>query len=662
MTTKALGKMIGRLRSAALRRGEAALTDAELLERYISRRDEAAFEALVRQHGPMVLGLCRRVLGNEADAEDAFQATFLVLVRKAASIRSPGSFGSWLYGVAHKTALKARAMNEKRRARERQAGKGLKVEAAAEAWREVHALLDTELSRLPEKYRVAILMCALEGKTIKEAARQLGWAQGTMAIRLRRGRALLARRLAKHGLVLSAAVLSAMLSRPAAVAGVPPALIHATLKAAGLMAAGRAAAGSIGSNVVALTEGVLKTMTLSKAKVATAMLLAAILMASAVVHIAGPSVAGQQTKSSKKPAPVPKQEARSVPMWRVRATLEGHTAAVNCLALSPDGKLLASASDDSTVKIWNPATAKEIITLKESDGGGIRGVAFAPDGKTLATAGGDKAVRLWDAAKGTQLQQFIGHTAATYSVRFTPDGKTLVSGGGCANYPDRGQNGYGEVRFWDPLTGKERTSLNSHTWPVAHLAFTSDAKTLISGGYDNSFKLWDYKESELPKERLSVEAGTSQGLYAMALSPSGSTLVMACDGIVKSYDLATGKERDGLEKCAPRNGWLWGAVAFSADGKTIAAASPLQEWEDKDKNFVVQRRSIIMFWDTATGKLRDKLSVDECVTALAFSPDGKTLITGCRGKMRQPRRIRQLSDIETENRGVVLLWSLKSRP
>jgi RNA polymerase sigma factor (sigma-70 family) len=182
------------LRRAALRQDGAGLTDSDLLEQYVTQREEAAFEALLRRHGPMVLGVCCRVLRNEADAEDAFQATFLVLVRKAASIRSRSTLSNWLYGVAHNTALKAMEMNRKRHTKEREAGTILKHEAPSEVLQQVQMLLDAALGKLPKKYRIAIVLCDLEGKTIKEAARYLGWPQGTVATRLTRGRAQLARR------------------------------------------------------------------------------------------------------------------------------------------------------------------------------------------------------------------------------------------------------------------------------------------------------------------------------------------------------------------------------------------------------------------------------------------------------------------------------------
>jgi RNA polymerase sigma factor (sigma-70 family) len=285
MATRAVSRAIGHLREAALRQGGAAVTDGQLLEQYVNCRDGAAFEALVRRHGPMVLGVCRRVLGNEADAEDAFQATFLVLVRKAAAIRSRAAVSNWLYGVAHNTALKAKAMNSLRRTRERQAGTAPRPQPAAEVWHEVRDLLDAEMSRLPDKYRVPIVLCDLEEKTIKEAARQLGWPQGTTATRLARGRALLARRLAQRGLVLSAGALAAALSQGPATARVPPALLGSTIQAARLMAAGpAAAAGPVSAKVAALTEGVLQGMFLTKLKTATVVFL---LVAAAAVSAGG---------------------------------------------------------------------------------------------------------------------------------------------------------------------------------------------------------------------------------------------------------------------------------------------------------------------------------------------------------------------------------------
>ena len=255
-----LHSTIQHLRRAAMPR-EGGATDGQLLEAFTARRDEASFEGLLRRHGPMVLGVCRRVLADAHDAEDAFQATFLVLVRKAASIRPREKVGNWLYGVAHRTALQARTAAAVRRAKERETAR---PEARPEdAGCELLSLLDQELTRLPEKYRAPIVLCALEGRTHDEAARQLGWPVGTVSGRLSRARALLSRRLARRGWDLP----------PCAPAVLPTALVGATL---------RASAKGVAPPVAALMKGVLRAMLLSKIKVAMGAILAVMTAALAV--------------------------------------------------------------------------------------------------------------------------------------------------------------------------------------------------------------------------------------------------------------------------------------------------------------------------------------------------------------------------------------------
>jgi RNA polymerase sigma factor (sigma-70 family) len=264
MARNVADKIIRHLRQAALGRDQGGWTDAALLEEYVTRQDETAFEALLRRHGPMVFGVCRRVLHNQADAEDAFQATFLVLVRKAASLRSGAKVGNWLYGVAHNTALKAKAMNRKRRLREREAGTQTKSNGVEQDWAEVQGMLDAQLSLLPDCYRVAIVLCDLEGRTIKEAARHLGWPQGTTATRLTRGRALLARRLTKQGLALPTGMLAAATANGTATARVTPLLLRSTLAAARCWARRSVATGLISARVSVLAQGVLQSMFMQK--------------------------------------------------------------------------------------------------------------------------------------------------------------------------------------------------------------------------------------------------------------------------------------------------------------------------------------------------------------------------------------------------------------
>jgi RNA polymerase sigma factor (sigma-70 family) len=279
MATNGLNRVLTELRRAAAQQEAAVLADGDLLERYIHRRDESAFAALLRRHGPMILGVCRRILSNEADAEDAFQATFLVLVRKADSIRPRAMVSNWLFGVARNTALKAKAMIHKRRAKEKEAVTPSNCSAGEEVWQQVQAVLDEELNRLPEKYRVPILLCELQGKTIKQAARQLGWPQGTVATRLAQGRRMLAKQLSKQGLVFSGGALATVVSQGVTASSLPHGLMVSTLKAATLLASGHAtASGMISAKVATLMEGIVKTMFLTKLKIATATALAAVVL------------------------------------------------------------------------------------------------------------------------------------------------------------------------------------------------------------------------------------------------------------------------------------------------------------------------------------------------------------------------------------------------
>ena len=247
---------------------ETALPDTQLLQQFVERGDESAFATIVRRHGSMVMGVCRRVVQDPHDAEDAFQATFLILVRKAASIARRELLANWLYGVAYHTALKARTATMKRRAREKQVTEIPELAAGEpDSWsNELQALLDQELNRLPEKYRVPIILCDLEGKTRKEAAELIGCPEGSLSSRLARARAMLAKRLVRHGLAVSGGSLAVVLARQEASAQVPPLIVSSTIRSATWMAAGRAVAGTMSPKVVALTEGVLKAMLLTKLK------------------------------------------------------------------------------------------------------------------------------------------------------------------------------------------------------------------------------------------------------------------------------------------------------------------------------------------------------------------------------------------------------------
>jgi RNA polymerase sigma factor (sigma-70 family) len=242
MDTQPLGETLHYLRRIAGTADDSRL-DAELLERFVAAHDEAAFALLTERYGPLVLGVCRRVLRNHHDAEDAFQATFLVLARKAGQIRRRDALAAWLYKVAFQLSVKLRTSSERRRQAEGEMS--LPREQTSDdriTWAELRLVLDEELRRLPEKYRAPLLLCCLAGRTRDEAASQLGWTLATLKMRLERGRQMLRTRLARRGLPVSATLLAMLLAQNAAANPVPAVLATTTFKAAVLFAAGTTSA------------------------------------------------------------------------------------------------------------------------------------------------------------------------------------------------------------------------------------------------------------------------------------------------------------------------------------------------------------------------------------------------------------------------------------
>src|SRR5262245_17293932 len=263
MPASPLNRVIQHL-TAGVRPDGGGMTDGELLARFLSSRDEDALAALVRRHAPMVWGVCRRLLDNHHDAEDAFQATFLVLLRKAADVPRQ-AVANWLHGVARQTAVRLRATAAKRGRRETQVVAMPEPTASEVRDADLHSALDEELSRLPDHYRGVVVLCDLERVTRKEAARQLGIPEGSVASRLARARVLLAKRLTRRGVVLSGGSVAALLSAGSASASAPPALVASAIRAASLLAEGRAA-GVVSAKVAALTEGMVRAMFVTRIK------------------------------------------------------------------------------------------------------------------------------------------------------------------------------------------------------------------------------------------------------------------------------------------------------------------------------------------------------------------------------------------------------------
>ena len=343
MTTGRMSRVLGELRRTALLYDHGSLTDGELLDLFVTRGDEEAFAALVRRHGPVVLAVCRRVVGNLHDAEDAFQATFLVLARKAPTVRPRERVGGWLCGVAHRTALKTRAAAARRRLVEQRAGRAEGV-ISDPAPDDLRPLVDEELRRLPGKYGTALILCLLEGRTRKEAARQLGWSEGTLSGRLARAKALLRARLAqarRHP--VRGGVGRAAGPRDGVGVGAAPRLT-ATVGAAA--ASGRAVGVSV--TVLSLTEEVMRAMFLSKCKVAAAVVLAVGLavgggwLAYPFKAEAGDQPAARPSQPAPAIARVPDRPAPYVieppDILRVDFSSEGKTRSAEHL-VRPDGSL-----------------------------------------------------------------------------------------------------------------------------------------------------------------------------------------------------------------------------------------------------------------------------------------------------------------------------------
>jgi RNA polymerase sigma factor (sigma-70 family) len=275
------------------------VSDADLVHRFVCRKDEAAFAALLERHGPMVLGVCRRVLRDGHEADDAFQATFLIFLQKARSLRDPASLGSWLHGVAYRVARRARAVAARWRASERQVSEMVAPGSSLDPlWQELRPILDEEVARLPAKYQTPVVLCYLEGKTYREAASILGWAEGTVSGRLARARNRLRGRLELRGVALSGVLLPVLLSQKGTEI-VPSALVVSIKKGATALLTGQAAAAAYTVNVASLARATLRALVISKLKVVM------VILAAACVVCGGTLTVVRRLSSDKPMIPLP---------------------------------------------------------------------------------------------------------------------------------------------------------------------------------------------------------------------------------------------------------------------------------------------------------------------------------------------------------------------
>ncbi len=454
----------------------------------------------------MVLATCRRVLGDPHAAEDAFQATFLVLVRQAGSLRVRDSLGPWLHGVATRTALKARTGAARRRTRWSGGSRGRRrrgpLDAGAE---ELGQILHREVARLPAKYRAPVVLCYFEGQTHDEAASRLGWPVGTVRSRLARARDLLRSRLTRCGLT-PVGVLGVMLLGPDARAEVSTALRDAAI--------GFATRGvPVGAGVAALTRHTLRSLLM--AKLMTTAAVAAALLATGVVFVARSVPAAQRPA---RPDPAPAAGARPDPAHGPTVERSGdtqppnararmgtarfhHGALVNRVVYAPDGRSLVTIASDRSVRVWDATSGRILRDIGDPETR-FQAIALSPDGKMLLTVEYPGMLRLWDLDSGRERHRSSplsreGHDRAAFS----PDGKTLATSVHRFNQTTKKNETF--VTFWSAATLVERDRFGGDWRELRDLAFSPDGKLLALATNDNesniigekpdkgSVRLWD---------------------------------------------------------------------------------------------------------------------------------------------------------------------------
>jgi RNA polymerase sigma factor (sigma-70 family) len=576
---------------------EDSLSDGELLRRYLAGGNQSAFAALVRRHGPMVFSVCRSVLRQRDDAEDAFQAAFLVLARKGGSIRKHQGLGGWLQSVAYRVALKLRAESARRQAREAKAACSAVTSSASDdlTWGELRAVLHAELAALPEFFREPLVLCYLEGLTQDEAAVRLGCTATTVKGRIQRGREKLRRRLERRGVALTAALGAALAGQ--AVAGTVARAarqfsVEAATPAATLLA--RSVLGPLVPMKWALLSGVL---------------LSAGLLAGVLAFLSPMQQGGELPAAS---AGEPAVE-RLTP----RSAVDGHGDPL------PEGAIV------------------RLGTLRFNHGDGLKSLHFAPDGKTIISQGSG-AIRSWDAATGKELDRFRGAEPSwDDQTVLLPDGRTLIS----LNQEAAGD----EVQWWDLSQKKETRKL---TLPMGRKAFSAFHRNALSP--DGKLCVC---VAHTPAKMEVFDLATGKQLYKLArgdeedctavFAGSDRLVTLVKKQIIGVYQTRTGKRIREFD-----HGPLVAILAASADGRWLATLEhqmlPFQL--PNGKVLQLHDRDVIHIWDLTRHARKHSLATrpKRWHIRVQFSPDGKLLFATNAGE-KEPIEV-TVWDVETGQR------------
>jgi RNA polymerase sigma factor (sigma-70 family) len=614
----------------------AELSDWQLLERFAARCDaeaQIAFEAIVRRHGPMVLGVCRRALDDYHAAEDAFQATFLVLALRARAINKRESLGPWLHGVAARISRRALTLYRRRR-EEPIPSHGLSDTAAPDPdLGERTAVLDEELCRLPQKYRLPVVLCYLEGQTQEQAARTLGWTKGTVSGRLARAKDLLRHRLIRRGIAPSAGLLAVALAPQTVSAALPSSLLTTAVRSAtaAILSGAGAGAGPVSGPAASLARGLLKAMFMGRlGKTAAQVLLlglGAAALAAPLLGGRGPSAAPNRAgrpPAAARAAHRPEPDSRALRVdrygdplpWpaelRLGTTQRRHTTGVIGVGFSADGGAAVSAQQDGLVRYFDIKSGKQVRTIDlmathATRDKSLRSFALSRDGSLLAGAGFafDPARRLlahnvwiWDLKQDRLLRTIEVKTLDLYCLAFSPDGTSIATGGAA-----------GDVQIWDVATGESFSTLKLGDDSVWALVFAPDGRTVASSAQARGIRLWDLELGE-----ATLFADTATAASAPCFSADGRLMAYArLGGEAVLYERATGQQRS-IAGGAP--------AAFAPDGRSLA----LDGLED----------GTIKVIDTGTGTVLWKTDLGWGLRAggLAFSPGGETIAAERGGVLR----------------------------